>query len=78
MLFRPSFTIFRVLRNQQCGVLLIGLGVVPVAYGDLRLGKLEVLELSKLCYSVVLSLGDRDVGGAYITEGGISSTLGKP
>ena len=51
---------------------------MPVAYGDLRLGELEVLELSKLCYSVVLSLGDCDVGGAYITKGGISSTLGKP
>ena len=78
MLFRPSFTIFRVLRNYQCCILLIGLAIVPVAYGELRLGELEVLELSKLCYSVVLSLGDCDVGGAYITKGCISSTLSKP
>ena len=61
--FRPGFTIFCMLREEECAVLLIRCGVMPISDGNLCLGELEVLKLSYLGYSVVLTLGDSDVGG---------------
>ena len=63
------------LRKQNRAEMLVVVGVVPVAYCNLRLGELEVLKLSELCYSVVLSSGNGDIGGSDVTKGHILTTF---